>query len=141
MALKINVFGTTDLCLDSKLNRLSCEKTLDPCSYMAGWQTKYGWISVCKILYRLNYLDFCFIDISAMLLIVLKVHFSRLFSNKVYFRACFEMRKIQLPFFSCQSLLLSTNALNDYYVATFLNWSINISTLIHYIHTYAYTAT
>ena len=54
---------------------------------------------IFKILYRLNYLAFHFIDISAMLLIAIEVHFSLLFSNKVYFRACFEVRKIWLPFF------------------------------------------
>ena len=36
---------------------------------------------ICRILYRFNYLDFCFIDISAMLLIVLEVNFSQFFSK------------------------------------------------------------
>ena len=46
---------------------------------------------ILKILYRLNYLDFYFDDISVMLLIVLEVHFSLLFSNKAYFRMCCGM--------------------------------------------------
>ena len=37
---------------------------------------------ILKILYRLNYLDIYFVYSSAMLLIVLEVHFSLLFSNK-----------------------------------------------------------
>ena len=69
---------------------------------------------IFKILYRLNYLDCCFTDISVMLSIVLEVHFSRLFSNKAYFRVCFEVCKIWLPFFSCRSLLLGTTVPNDW---------------------------
>ena len=63
--------------------------------------TEKMWVDfiIFKFLYRLNYLDFCFIDISAMLLMVLEVNFSQLLSNKAYFRACFEVCKIQLPFF------------------------------------------
>ena len=34
-----------------------------------------------------------------MLLIVLEVHFSLLFSNKANFKVCFVVRKIQLPLF------------------------------------------
>ena len=67
------------------------------------------------ICYRLKYLDLYFIDISAILLKALEVHFSQLFSNKTYFRVCFEMHKIQLPFFSYRSLLLGTNVSNDMY--------------------------
>ena len=54
---------------------------------------------ILKILYRLNYLDFYFVYSSAMLLIVLEVHFSLLFSNKADFRVCFVARKIRLPLF------------------------------------------
>ena len=54
---------------------------------------------ILKILYRLNYLDFYFVYSSAMLLIVLEVHFSLLFLNKAYFRVCFGLYKIQSPFF------------------------------------------
>ena len=53
------------------------------------------------ILYSLNYLDVYFVYNSAMLLIVLEVHLSLLFSNKAYFRVCFVVCKIRLPFFSC----------------------------------------
>ena len=85
----------------------------------AGWQA--GWLAdeirldceILKILYRLNYLDFCFIYSSVILLIVLEVHFNLLFSNKAYFRVCFVMCKIRSPFFSCQSLLLGTSVPND----------------------------
>ena len=52
-----------------------------------------------KILYRLIYLDFYFVYSSAMLLIVLEVHFSLLFSNKADFRVCFVARKIRSPLF------------------------------------------
>ena len=48
---------------------------------------------ILKILYRLNYLDFYFVYSSAMLLIVLEVYFSLLFSNKAEFRVCFVARK------------------------------------------------
>ena len=54
---------------------------------------------ILKILYRLNYLDFYFVYSSAMLLIVLEVYFSLLFSNKADFRVCFVARKIWLPLF------------------------------------------
>ena len=53
---------------------------------------------ILKILYRLNYLDFYFVYSSAMLLIVLEVHFS-LLSNKADFRVCFVVRKIRSPLF------------------------------------------
>ena len=48
-----------------------------------------------------------------MLLIVLEVYFSLLFSNKAYFRVCFVVCKMQSPFFSCRSLLLGTSVPND----------------------------
>ena len=47
---------------------------------------------IYKIFFRLNYLDFYFVDISAMLLVVLKV-FSRVLLNKVYFKVCFVVQK------------------------------------------------
>ena len=49
---------------------------------------------IIKILYRLNYLDFYFVDISAMLLIVLEDHFHLLVTNKAYFRVCFVLHTI-----------------------------------------------
>ena len=66
-----------------------------------------GWLAdeirldfeILKILYRLNYLDFYFVYSSAMLLIVLEVYFSLLFSNKADFRVCFVARKIRSPLF------------------------------------------
>ena len=56
-------------------------------------------IEILKIPYRLNYLDFYFVDISSMLLIVLEKHFSLLFSNKAHFRVCFVERKFCHHFF------------------------------------------
>ena len=37
------------------------------------------------------------------------MHFYRFFSSKPYFQVCSEVRKNRPPFFSCQSLLLSTS--------------------------------
>ena len=54
---------------------------------------------------------FYFVYSSAMLLIVLKEYFSLLFS--LYFRVCFVVCKIRLPFFSCRSLLLGTSLPNN----------------------------
>ena len=54
---------------------------------------------ILKILYRLKYLDFYFVYSSTMLLIVLEVHFSLLFSNKADFRVCFAADKIRSPLF------------------------------------------
>ena len=68
--------------------------------FRAGWQIKiWVYFETFKIFYRLNYLDFHFVNIIALLLIVLEVHFSQIFSNKVYFKTCFEVHKIWLPFF------------------------------------------
>ena len=53
------------------------------------------------------------------------MHFSQLFSSIAYFKVCFEVRKIRLPFFSCRSLLLSTSVLNDYWLQCnriVMNW-------------------
>ena len=67
----------------------------------AGWQADKIRLDfvIIKILYRLNYLDFYFVDTIAMLLIVLEVDFTLLFLSKAYFRVCFVVRKIRLPFF------------------------------------------
>ena len=70
---------------------------------------------ILKILYRLKYLDFYFVYSSAMLLIVLEVHVSLLFSNKADFRVCFVARKIRSPLFFMSILLLGTSAPNDRY--------------------------
>ena len=65
-----------------------------------GWQTKHGSVGfkIFKIFYMLNYLNFYFANITAMLLIVLEVYFSQLVSNEVYFKASFEVRKIWFSF-------------------------------------------
>ena len=62
------------------------------------------YFKIFAILYRLNCWDFYFVDISALLIIVLEVHFSLFFSNKVYFRVRFVVRKIWSSFYSCQPL-------------------------------------
>ena len=46
------------------------------------------------------------------------MHFSQLFSSIAFLKVCFKVHKIWLPFFSCQSLLLSTSVLNDTYILT-----------------------
>ena len=99
-----------DLYLNS--NHLSCEKNWISRPSTSGSYSKLAGrlagrladklqmdFEIFKILYRLNYLEFYFVDISAMLLIVLEVHFSLLFSNKAYFRVCFAVHKILSPFF------------------------------------------
>ena len=58
-----------------------------------------------------------------MLLIVLEVNFSLLFSNKVYFRMCFVTCKTQSPFFSCRSLLLGVSVPNDSLLYILLYWA------------------
>ena len=78
----------------------------------AGRRNTAEFWNLCNPL-QVNYLDFYFVDISAMLLIVLEVYFSLLFSNKAYFKVYFVVRKIWSPFFSCQSLLLGTSIPND----------------------------
>ena len=90
---------------------------------MAGRLADEIWLDfeILKILYRLKYLDFYFVYSSAMLLIVLEVHFSLLFSNKADFRVCFVARKFGRHCFSCRSLLLGTSAPNDS-TNTFLLW-------------------
>ena len=52
---------------------------------------------IFKIFYRLKYFIFYFVNITTILFIVLEVHFSQFIS---YFRACFVVCKIQLPFFN-----------------------------------------
>ena len=54
---------------------------------------------ILEILYRLKYFDFYFVYSSAMLLIVLEVHFSLLFLNNEYVRVCFVVCKIRSSFF------------------------------------------
>ena len=43
---------------------------------------------------------------------VLELHFSQLLANEAYFIMGFEVQKIELLFFSCPSLLLSTSIPN-----------------------------
>ena len=80
---------------------------------------------ILKIFYRLNYLDFYLVYSSAILLIVLEVHFGMLFSNNTYFRVYFVVCKVQSPFFSCRSLLLGTSIPNDNYNVTQFKWHYN----------------
>ena len=76
--------------------------------------------AILKILYRLNYLDFYFVYSSAILLIVLEVHFSLLFSNKANFKVCLWCVKSGRHCFSCRSLLLGTSAPNDIYIYLYI---------------------
>ena len=89
MALRIKFFGTTDLYLDS--NHLSCEKNWTSHLALVGLavglqvdQIRLDFI-IIKILYRLNYLDFYLVDTIAMLIIVLEVHFTPLYSKQSIF--------------------------------------------------------
>ena len=82
MALRITLFGTMDSYLDS--NCLSCEKNWTPMPSASGSYSRLAdeiWLDfeIVTILYRLNYLDFYFVYSSAMMLIVLEVHFGLLF--------------------------------------------------------------
>ena len=87
---------------------------------------------ILKILYRLNYLDFYFVYGSAMLLIVLEVHFSLLFSNKAHFRVCLWRVKSGRHCFSCRSLLLGTSAPNDIYLSNVCTTATSIITISTY---------
>ena len=51
-------------------------------------------------------------------IVVLPMHFSQLFQVQYIVRRVMEVRKSGMPCFSCRSLLLSTNLLNDIYVYT-----------------------
>ena len=104
-----------------KQHHLSCEKNWTSRPSTSGFYGKLAGrladklqmdFEIFKILYRLNYLEFYLVDISAMLLIMLEVHFSLLFTNKAYFRVCFVVLLILLPFL-CRSLLLDTSVPND----------------------------
>ena len=44
---------------------------------------------IFKILYKLNYLGFYFVCYHSNVTTVLELHFSRLLSNKAYFKVCF----------------------------------------------------
>ena len=82
---------------------------------LAGWLTDKvrTEVEIFKILHGLNYSDFYYVQYQFNVIKLLKMHFSRLFSSTAYFKVCFEMCKIRLPFFSCRSLLLSTSIFND----------------------------
>ena len=41
------------------------------------------------------------------------MHFNRIFSAKANFKVCIEVQKFSVAIFTRQSLLLSTNVLND----------------------------
>ena len=63
------------------INHLTCAKNwthicLVLVGFMAGWHTKYRWIEILKIFYRLKYLDFYFVNITVILFIVLEANFS-----------------------------------------------------------------
>ena len=68
---------------------------------------------IFKIVYRVNYLDFYFVLYHCNVIIVLELHFSQLLSVKLIVRCVLKCKKFVCHSFSCQSLLLSTNTLND----------------------------
>ena len=51
----------------------------------------YG--KVIKIFYKLNYLDFHFVQYHCNVTTVLELHFSRLLSSKAYFKVCLKCDK------------------------------------------------
>ena len=63
---------------------------------------------IFKILYRINYSDCYFFYYQYNVITVLDIHFSQLILNVAYFKACFVVHKIRLPFF------INTNILNHY---------------------------
>ena len=96
------IFGTTDLCLDN--DHLSCEKIWTHTPSASGSYSRLAneiWvdIKIFKIFYRLNYLDFYFVNVYCNVINNVKSTFW-LFSNKAYFMVCFEVRKLWLPIFT-----------------------------------------
>ena len=57
--------------------------------------------------------DFYFVYYYCNVTTVLELHFSWFLSSRAYVKVCFEVWKIWLPFFSCQSLILCTIVPND----------------------------
>ena len=107
MALRINVFRYNGFRIYTAIAFLVRETgsqhlALALVGLMAGCQADEIRLdyAIVKILYRLNYLDFYFVDIIAMLLIVLEVYFSLLFS---IFRVCFVVCKVRPHFFHVDS--------------------------------------
>ena len=49
-----------------------------------------------KIIYRLNYLEFCFVYCHGYVTSVLKLHFSWRLSRKAYYKVCFESVKVSV---------------------------------------------
>ena len=88
---------------------------------------------IFEILYKLNYSSFHFVLYYCNVTTVLELHFSWFLSRKVYFKVCFEVQKIWLPFFSYQSLLLGTSVPNDKFIHTYIYIYIYI-----YIYNYIY---
>ena len=76
----------------------------------AGWQADEITLDfvIIKILHRLNYLDFYFVDTIAKLLIVLEVH-SACSSQTKHILGCILSCIKLVVIFSCQSLLLGTS--------------------------------
>ena len=91
MVLKINILRSTDSCLDS--DYLSCEKKLDHMTNASESYNKLAhktWANckICKIykiLHRLNYSDFYFVQYQCNVIIVLEAHFNWLFLKQSIF--------------------------------------------------------
>ena len=56
-------------------------------------------LKIFKILYRLNYSGFYFVQYYRNAIAVLELHFSRLLSSKACFKVCLEVWKIWSPLF------------------------------------------
>ena len=68
---------------------------------------------IFKILYRLKLFRLLICLISLQCYYSIRSAFQLALSSIAYLKVCFEVRKIWLPFFSCQSLLLGTGVPND----------------------------
>ena len=86
----------------------------------AGWQGDEIQVDfkIFKIPCRFNYLDFLLHLISVQCYYSIRNAFQSAFA---YFKVCFEVHKIWLPFFPCRSLLLNTSILNDMYTGQMKN--------------------
>ena len=96
MVLRINVLWYNGFVFRQQ-SLFLCEKTGPLCLQQAD-KIRLD-CEILKILCRLKYFDFYFVYSSAMLLIVLEMHFSLLFLNNAYFRMHFVVYKIRLRFF------------------------------------------
>ena len=104
MVQRINVLWYNRFILFVDSNHLFVNKTESPHLALVGLMAgkladELGLdFEIYEIFFRLNYLDFYFVDISAMLLVVLE-GFSRLLSNKAYFKVFLWCIKVGCHYF------------------------------------------